>query len=143
MRMTMYAVALAMLLVPMPAQAEWYVTPYMGVHFGGAADASLVPGAGPDTQPWNVGVTGGWMKGWLGIDADLAQYPRFFDNSGGFMTETSLTTLMGTRVWRFLGGNACGRTPRQVWACFVRIWRSRADWRSSMTPSSHGTSAEA
>ncbi len=96
MRTTMYAAAmLAVLLVPMPAQAEWYVTPYFGAHFSGAADVSLIPGADAETQPWNVGVTGGWMKGWLGIDADLAQYPRFFDDSGGFISDTSLMTLMG------------------------------------------------
>lgn len=89
------AAALSLMLAPAPASAQWYVTPYVGGQFEGAANTSFVQGIDADTQPWNLGVSGGWMKGWLGIDADLAYHPGFFDNSGGFMTDTSLMTFMG------------------------------------------------
>lgn len=97
MRITTFvgAVALMLTLLPTSARADWFVAPYIGGQFDGAANMSFVAGADADTQPWNVGVGGGWMKGWFGVEGDLAYYPKFFDNSGGFLTESSVMTLMG------------------------------------------------
>jgi hypothetical protein len=43
-----------------------------------------------------LGVTGGWAGArWLGFEADLGRAPKFFDDDRGFVTETSVLTLMG------------------------------------------------
>lgn len=50
--------------------------------------------AGQSSWP-TIGVTAGRMWGWFGADADLAYAPSFFDDDGGFVTKTSLLTIMG------------------------------------------------
>jgi opacity protein-like surface antigen len=78
-----------------PAGAQFRVTPFFGGAFGPAAGESLVPGGQADSQWWAVGVNGGWTMGWLGIEADVAHFPQFFDSDGGFITDTRLMTAMG------------------------------------------------
>ncbi len=81
---------------PSPARADWFVTPFAGGNFGGTASDPLFPGAASTSDPWTFGVTGGWTGGkWLGFEADLSRAPKFFDNDRGFVTETSVLTLMG------------------------------------------------
>jgi hypothetical protein len=84
-----------MFVVPPSARAEWFVTPFLGGNFGGAADEPLFPGAVPSSMPLTLGVTGGWMRGRFGIEADLSRAPNFFDDDRGFVSDTSVLTLMG------------------------------------------------
>ena len=89
----------AMLLVlgmAAPAGAQWHITPFTGVNFGGSAsDDSLAPSRDGQSSSPTIGVTAGRMWGWVGADADLAYAPTFFDDDGGFVTKTSVLTLMG------------------------------------------------
>jgi hypothetical protein len=88
--------AVLVLTLPVHARAEWFVTPFFGGNFGGVAGDALFPGAGSTSQPLSLGVTGGWTgRGWLGFEADLGRAPKFFDDDRGFVTETSVLTLMG------------------------------------------------
>jgi opacity protein-like surface antigen len=97
MRTRSWLLALTLTLaVSPPAHAEWFVTPFVGGQFGGAARDPLFPGAMSALEPWTVGASGGWTGGgWFGFEADFGLAPKFFDDDGGFVTETSVLTLMG------------------------------------------------
>lgn len=99
MRLKLYTLAMAvtaMTLWPAAADAQFRVTPFFSGAFGGAAnDGFGFDDADPNADWWGVGVNAGWTIGWLGVEADLAHMPRFFDNDGGFLPNTSLMTAMG------------------------------------------------
>ena len=89
------AMALALVMLPAPSFADWYVAPYVGGQFSSGSRGGSFFAPAIDSERWNLGATGGWTKGWWGIDADLGYHPEFFDDGGGFLTEASLLTLMG------------------------------------------------
>jgi opacity protein-like surface antigen len=97
MRVTTFitTLALALMILPSSANADWFVAPYAGGQFaaGSRANNFLIPAV--ESDRWNIGAAGGWTKGWWGVDADLGYHPGFFDDGGGFLTEASLLTLMG------------------------------------------------
>jgi opacity protein-like surface antigen len=97
MRVKSWVLATTLILaLPLPARAEWFVTPFFGGNFGGVAGDPVFPGATPSSDRMNWGVTSGWTgSGWLGFDADFGHAPKFFDDDFGFVTETSVLTLMG------------------------------------------------
>ncbi len=108
-RTYMLAVVTLLILGPATADAQWSVQPFAGGNFGGASDQSLISGRKADTQPTTVGVTGGWMHGWWGAEADASYSPRFFDNDKGFVSKTGLWTLMGNGVVQIPGGGMTGK----------------------------------
>ncbi|MEO7192719.1 MAG: outer membrane beta-barrel protein [Vicinamibacterales bacterium] len=68
-----------------PARS-WYVAPFLGATTGGDTT-----NAGATT-----GVSIGWLgAGWLGVEAEVAHTPHFFEQTG-FLTDRSVTTGMGT-----------------------------------------------
>ena len=89
------AMALALVMLPAPSFADWYVAPYVGGQFSSGSQGGSAFAPALDSERWNVGATGGWTRGWWGVDADLGYHPEFFDDGGGFLTEASLLTLMG------------------------------------------------
>jgi hypothetical protein len=77
-----------LLAAPVPAHADWVVSPFIGGQMGG--DALHTNTA--------VGIAGGWKTdGWLGVEADFGWAPQFFEQNG-FTTERQVTTLMGNLV---------------------------------------------
>lgn len=83
------AAALALLLVPGTARADWLFTPNIGAGFGGNA-------SGNEHLTWGASI--GWMgAGILGWEADFAITPEFFesgDNDVDFFDSSNVTTFM-------------------------------------------------
>jgi hypothetical protein len=70
-----------------PAYADWSVAPFAGGNFSG--DATHKNRA--------VGIAGGWMHGWLGVEGDFGWAPEFFEQDG-FKTAREVTTVMGNAI---------------------------------------------
>jgi hypothetical protein len=82
-----------------PASADWLVTPFLGVKF--AVDTNFVdPDQGAGNSRVIVGAAGGYIgTGILGIEADVAYYPRFFErSSGSLVTSSNVFTVMGNVI---------------------------------------------
>lgn len=93
------AACLVCLVQAAPARAEWFVTPFLGVKFAGATNfVDLEQGAR------NAKVVFGGMAGFvgesiLGVEADVAYYPRFFErSSGSLVARSNVLTLMGNLI---------------------------------------------
>jgi opacity protein-like surface antigen len=87
-----------------PARADWLLTPYLGVTFGGNADFGDV-GTFDDNFERKVtfGGTATWMgAGIIGAEVDLGVTPNFFENTSGDADfdfgDSNVTTLMGNLV---------------------------------------------
>src|SRR5687768_12957857 len=96
--------ALALVLSPASARADWLFTPNVGAGFGGAATGS---------QHLTWGASIGWMgAGVLGWEADFAMTPEFFEgNDGDFdafdtsnVTSFMVNAIIGTPVGGTTGG---------------------------------------
>ena len=79
-----------------PAQADWILTPYGGVVFGG----DLSDGDNGDSQRHGVyGLGLGYMSdSALGFEFDLGYSPDFFGGDDTIVPENNLVTLMGNLV---------------------------------------------
>ncbi len=76
-----------------PARADGFVSPTIGVDFGGSAGGTL-QGASNNSNKINVGAAAGWMgAGIAGVEEDFSFAPNFF-GSGGTVDKTRVTTLM-------------------------------------------------
>lgn len=88
------ALAAAMLILPAQARADWLLTPFAGVAFGGDA-----PG-----QEFTWGGSVGWMgAGIFGFEFDAGYSPEFFeadvdDDLQVFNAELNITTFMGNVI---------------------------------------------
>ena len=87
-----------------PASADWLLTPYLGITFGGAADFGDV-GDFDDNFEKKVtfGGTATWMgAGIIGVEVDLGTTPNFFQVTTGDddfdFGDSNVTTLMGNLV---------------------------------------------
>src|SRR5215208_3087723 len=72
---------------PAPAHADWFVAPFAGGNFKG--DATHKNRA--------VGIAGGWVHGWVGVEGDFGWAPEFFAQDG-FKTAREVTTVMGNAI---------------------------------------------
>ena len=87
-----------------PASADWLLTPYLGITFGGAADFGDV-GDFDDNFEKKItfGGTATWMgSGIIGVEVDLGTTPNFFEITTGDedfdFGDSNVTTLMGNLV---------------------------------------------
>jgi hypothetical protein len=87
-----------------PASADWLLTPYLGITFGGNADFGDV-GDFEDNFEKKVtfGGTATWMgAGIIGVEVDLGTTPNFFEMTTGDANfdfgDSNVTTLMGNLV---------------------------------------------
>ena len=82
--------ALALLLLPASARADWLFTPNIGTTFGGAADGR---------EHLTYGASIGWMgAGIVGWEADFQFTPEFFepnDTDVDFFGSSNVFTVMG------------------------------------------------
>jgi opacity protein-like surface antigen len=90
--------------VATPASADWLLTPYLGITFGGGATFGDV-GTFDDNFERKVtyGVNATWMgAGIIGFEVDLGTTPNFFENTSGIgdfdWGDSNMTTLMGNLI---------------------------------------------
>lgn len=85
-----------------PASADWLLTPYIGVTFGGSADIGDVFDLDDDFERKAAyGISAAWMGGGVfGFEIDFATSPNFLDLSTGPIDwgNSNVTTLMGNLV---------------------------------------------
>lgn len=85
--------ALALVIAPASASADWLLTPNIGTTF--AADAA-------GRHHWTYGIAAGWMgKGIIGWEADAQFTPEFFepnDSEINFTGSNNVFTLMGNVI---------------------------------------------
>jgi opacity protein-like surface antigen len=97
-----------------PARADWYLTPYLGGVFGGAANQFVYNDTDDEfEQRVNFGGSIGYAtKGIFGFELDVNMAPNFFQFTGGtnnfdlFDTDSSVRTIMGNIVLQIpIGGS--------------------------------------
>ena len=89
-----------------PARADWFVTPYIGIAFGGASNQFVLDNRDDQfEQRVNFGGSVGWRsKGIWGFELDYNAAPNFFQFTGGknnfdlLNFDSSVQTLMGNVV---------------------------------------------
>jgi opacity protein-like surface antigen len=85
--------ATSLLLTAAPARADGFVSPTIGVDFGGNAGDTL-RGAANDSKKINFGAAAGWMgEGIVGVEEDFSYAPNFYGD-GGTVDKTRVLTLM-------------------------------------------------
>lgn len=100
-----------------PARADWLLTPYLGVVFGGASNQFVLNDADDEfEQRISVGGSVGWMsKGIVGFEVDYSAAPNFFQFTGGTNNfdildlDSSVQTLMANFILAIpIGGSSGG-----------------------------------
>ena len=84
--LTTAALALALTAAtPRAAHADWLLTPYLGVTFGGDAEKQQV----------NYGLSAAFLGGGIfGIEVDAALTPNFFESDSDLIEDSNVSTLM-------------------------------------------------
>ncbi len=88
---------LLLLALPSAASAEWQIRPFVGVSFGGSTSLFFSNLENAADKP-NVlfGISGALMGEIVGVEADVAHAPGFFQSSTGqLILSSSVTTLTG------------------------------------------------
>ena len=83
-------------MAPLPASAEWFISPFIGAKF--ASKTSIVNlDQGASNTRMTLGVSGAILSDEIfGIEGELGYSPRFFERSGGeLVARSNITTLMG------------------------------------------------
>lgn len=102
--------------VAAPARADWFLTPYLGVVFGGASNQFSVNDLDDEfEQRVNFGGSFGYRtKGVFGFEVDYNVAPNFFQFTGGtgnfdlLNLDSSVQTLMGNIVLAIPVGGSTG-----------------------------------
>jgi opacity protein-like surface antigen len=70
---------------PQSVHADWLLTPYLGVTFGGDTPKQQV----------NYGLSAAFLgNGILGLEVDASLTPNFFDSDSGLIDDSNVSTLM-------------------------------------------------
>jgi opacity protein-like surface antigen len=100
------------LAAPLPAHADGFISPTVGVNFGGQAGGTLrtaVSGAADQGSKINWGVAAGWMgAGVIGLEEDFSDSPNFFGNGGNLDTSRVITLMTNVIVGAPIGGQSGG-----------------------------------
>jgi opacity protein-like surface antigen len=116
-----------------PASADWSLTPYLGVNFGGNADLGDVGDFEDNFEKKAVfGGSATWMGGGIvGAEIDLGWSPNFFEVTSGDADfdfgDSNLTTLMGNVVVGVPIGGTSGPGVRPYAAAGAGLMRSHVD----------------
>jgi hypothetical protein len=116
-----------------PAAADWSVTPWLGVNFGGNADFGDVGDFEDNFEKKAVfGGTVQWMgNGIIGAEVDFGWAPNFFEvttGDGDFdFGDSNLTTLMGNIVVGVPVGGQSGPGIRPYGSGGIGLIRSSVD----------------
>jgi hypothetical protein len=85
---------------PTPAHADWLFTPFVGSTFAGST-TFLVPETGTLTRKVIFGGSAAWLtESIVGLEADFAYIPHFFETNdpSGLVTGSSVLTLTGNAI---------------------------------------------
>jgi opacity protein-like surface antigen len=135
-----------------PARADWFLTPFLGVAFGGTANQFELNDLDDEfEQRMNFGASFGYRtKGIFGFELDYGVAPNFFQFTGGsgdfnpFGLNSSVQTLMGNVVLAIpVGGSTGAGFQPYVTAGFGTIrtrLRSEADVFEDITSNDSGFS---
>ena len=115
-----------------PASADWLLTPYMGIVFGGAANTVDIRDFDEAfEQRVNFGASAAFMGGGIvGFEIDFNVSPNFFQVTDGtddfdlFNVDSSLTTLMGNVIVGIPGGGTSGSGVRPYFAGGIGLMRA-------------------
>jgi opacity protein-like surface antigen len=113
-----------------PASADWLLTPYLGVTFGGAADFGDVGDFEDNLEKkMTFGGSATWMgAGIIGFEVDFGSTPNFFQvttGDGDFeFGDTNVTTLMGNIVVGAPIGGQSGIGVRPYGSAGIGLLRS-------------------
>ena len=105
-----FAVLLAtgLLLSATPAHADGFISPSVGVNFGGSAGGTLrssTTTAANQGSKINWGVAAGWMgKGVIGVEEDFQWSPDFFGHGGSVDSSRVVTVMTNLIVGAPIGG---------------------------------------
>jgi opacity protein-like surface antigen len=102
------ALALATLLSSTAAHADGFITPFVGVNFGGSTDDKFVDAVNDNSKVnWGVGL--GYMGGGIiGFEEELSYTPKFFA-AGVTLGQVNVITLMSNVIIGIpIGGQAGG-----------------------------------
>ena len=116
-----------------PAHADWSLTPYLGINFGGAADFGDVGDFEDNFE--KKAVFGGavtWMgAGIVGVEIDAAWAPNFFEFTTGDADfdfgDSNLTTVMGNVIVGVPIGGTSGPGVRPYFTGGAGLIRSHVD----------------
>lgn len=129
--------AVALVLAARAAQADGFVSPFIGVNFGGDAGTTLSD-AVKDSSKVNVGVAIGYMGGGVfGIEEDIAYSPNFFGN-GGPIDSSNVVTAMSNLIVGLPFGGQRGAGFRPYVSGGVGLLRQRVDTIGSLVSFSAG-----
>src|SRR5688572_12250367 len=89
-----------------PASADWLLTPYLGIVFGGAANTVDIDDFDEAfEQRFTFGASAGWQgDGVIGFEVDFSKSPNFFQFTEGgedidlTNADSSITTLMANLI---------------------------------------------
>lgn len=116
-----------------PASADWLLTPYLGVTFGGEADFGDV-GDFDDNLERKVayGVNASWMGGGIvGFEIDFGSTPNFFEATSGPSDfewgDSNMTTLMANVIVGAPVGGQTGVGFRPYGSAGLGLLRSNVD----------------
>lgn len=89
-------VLFASLAAPVPASAEWFIAPFLGIKFAGSTSIVDFEQGASNTRMTLGGSVAILSDEVFGIEGELGYSPRFFERSGSALTTSSnVTTLMG------------------------------------------------
>lgn len=92
------AVFLGLIVLPVPAIAEWHIKPFLGLTFAGGT-TFVDPEKAIGTANLVYGVSGVLLGDVLGIEGDFGRAPGFFERGDEeFLLGSSVTTLTGNFV---------------------------------------------
>lgn len=108
--------ASALLFSAAPARADGFISPSVGVNFGGQAGGTLVGNASTAASSptsagskINWGVAAGWMgKGVVGVEEDFKWSPDFFGHGGNVDSSRVVTVMTNLIVGAPIGGQKGG-----------------------------------
>ena len=85
---------------PGVATADWFITPTIGAKFKGSTSIASNLDQGASNTRMTFGVSGSILTdNILGVEAEFAYTPRFFERSSGtLVSHSNVTTLMGNVI---------------------------------------------
>jgi opacity protein-like surface antigen len=102
----------ALFLTPASTRADGFISPTIGVNFGGSAGGTLRSSSATavsDGRKINWGVAAGWMgKGIVGVEEDFQWSPDFFGHGGSVDSSRVVTVMTNLIVGAPIGGEHGG-----------------------------------
>jgi opacity protein-like surface antigen len=134
-----FAITMALTVATLPAstiaRADGFITPFIGVNFGGPTDDNCV-NAVNDNSKVNYGVALGYMGGGIiGFEEELSYTPKFFAAGGtpsGTFGEVNVVTLMSNLIIGIPFGDQSGGGIRPYVVAGVGLFRTDIDRVSTL-----------